>query len=368
LLLKVLRTGTDNDIVGAAFNSCARLWGKDSLEPHYHVIQNPEAEYLLDSHEATENVVKTVAEKGDALRIMEVFPKCVPEVQEPLEAALLTRPTLPVKEAAAALSHADEGTVRLATGLIGKVKEPDAAVKKAVGEALARWWQTWQDRRAKVDRVDDGEQSLEKASGVVEILLWTAGRVGVPATVLADVAKSRADDPRAKSIRLEAIRCLSSGKPTAATFETLEQLALGNDADVRVLATELVARLDPKRAAGLAEKTLSDRPSFERLVAAKAVSASKLGPVAAQVHYQPVVLPVLIAAKDVAPLAAVARDKKAADAARLGAVEGLGVMATEAAEKVLSEIGGEKGEDKELRKAAFRALRRSKRARRKASA
>ena len=38
------------------------------------------------------------------------------------------------------------------------------------------------------------------------------------------------------------------------------------------------------------------------------------------------------------------------------------------AEKVLSEIGGEKGEDKELRKAAFRALRRSKRARRKANA
>ena len=78
--------------------------------------------------------------------------------------------------------------------------------------------------------------------------------------------------------------------------------------------------------------------------------------------------PVLIESKDVAPLAAVARDKKAPDAARLGAVEGLAVMATEAAEKVLSEIGGAKDVDKELRKAAFRALRRSKRARRKANA
>jgi ParB family chromosome partitioning protein len=64
-------------------------------------------------------------------------------------------------------------------------------------------------------------------------------------------------------------------------------------------------------------------------------------------------------------LAKVARDRKAAEAARFGAVEGLGVMATEAAEKVLAEIGSAKDDEKELRKAAWRALRRSKRARKR---
>ena len=74
-------------------------------------------------------------------------------------------------------------------------------------------------------------------------------------------------------------------------------------------------------------------------------------------------LPLFVAEKDVTTLAAVAKDRTAPEAARFGAVEGLGVMATEPAEKVLVEIGTAKDDEKELRKAAWRALRRSKRAR-----
>ena len=77
--------------------------------------------------------------------------------------------------------------------------------------------------------------------------------------------------------------------------------------DKDVGAWILAARSDPKRAAGLADKVLSDRPTFNRLVEAKAVPAANVQGVAGQVHYQPVVLPVLIAAKDIPPLAAVAR-------------------------------------------------------------
>jgi len=60
----------------------------------------------------------------------------------------------------------------------------------------------------------------------------------------------------------------------------------------------------------------------------------------------------------------VARDRKKPEAARLGAIEGLGVMATEAAEAVLTQVGAADGDDEDVRKAAWRALRRSKRARR----
>src|SRR5205823_10644774 len=95
LLLKVLRTGDDSDIVSAAFTSARRLWGKDSLEPHYHVIQNPDAADLIEGESDLEGVLKDVSERGDPLRVMEVFPKCPQRVQEPLEAALLTRPNLP---------------------------------------------------------------------------------------------------------------------------------------------------------------------------------------------------------------------------------------------------------------------------------
>jgi ParB family chromosome partitioning protein len=364
LLLKVLRTETDGDIVSAAFTSARRLWGKESLEPHYHVIQNPYSADLLAEGGDLEDVLKTVAEKGDALRIMEVFPRCAADVQEPLESALLTRPNLPLKEAVAALAHADEGTVRLATRLIGRASDASDAVKTAVSAALTRWWGIWQERRAKVDRDENAEESLTKATECVESLLWAAGRVGVAPSVFAEIARARPDDPWAKPIRLEAARCLVMGRPSPTTTQVLEGLAVGTDADVRVLAADLLARSDPKRAAGLADKVLADRPTFNRLVEAEAVPAKQVEGMAAQVHYQPVVLPVLVAAKDIPPLAAVAKDRKAPEAARLGAIEGLGVMADEAAEKVLVEVGTAKDDDKDVRKAAWRALRRSKRARR----
>jgi ParB family chromosome partitioning protein len=396
LLLKTLRANTDYNTVTAAYTSARRLWGKDSLEPNYNLIQNPNANSYVNSVTEEGGALEPVVKKGDALRIMGVFPNCVPQIQDQLESALLTRPDQPVKEAVASLTHADEGTVRLATRILGRVANPDASVKTAVGTALTKWWTTWQERRAKSgavmpssdeddddydddDYYDDDDDdyggrpakavtpaaALAKAGELVESLLFTAGRVGVPTEVLAGVAKSRPDDPLARGIRLEAVRCLALGKVSPAVLDTLESLAVGPDADVRVLAAELLARFDPKRAAKLCEKMLSDRPSFNRLVAAGAITAANVTSAAANPHVQPVALPVFVAEKDVKTLAGVAKDRKAPEAARFGAVEGLGVMAAEPAEAVLVEIGTAKDDDKELRKAAWRALRRSKRARKR---
>lgn len=388
LLLKTVRTSTDYRLVMAAYASIRRLVGKESLEPNYNLLQNSNASSYADNVPDEGGALEPVVKKGNPLRIMEIFPNCSNQIQEQLETALLTRPDLPVKEATAALAHADEGTVRLATRLLGRVPNPDANVKNAIGNSLTKWWTTWQERRAKTsgampgsndddDYYDDDdyggskkvspEVALKKAGEVVESLLFTSGRVGVQTEAIANVAKSRPDDPLARSIRLEAVRCLALGKTPSAVLDTLESLAVGLDADVRVLATELLARFDPKRAAKLAQpdKALSDRPSFNRLVTTGAVTASNVATAAANVHYQPVALPVFVAEKDVKTLAAVAKDRKAPEAARYGAVEGLGVMATEPAEQVLVEIGTAKDDDKELRKAAWRALRRSKRARKR---
>ncbi len=54
------------------------------------------------------------------------------------------------------------------------------------------------------------------------------------------------------------------------------------------------------------------------MVTTAAVSASDVASAAANVHYQPVALPVFVAAKDVNTLATVAKDRKAAEAARFG--------------------------------------------------
>ena len=88
---------------------------------------------------------------------------------------------------------------------------------------------------------------------------------------------------------------------------------------------------------------------------------------AVQVHSQGVAVPHLAARHDVAGLAAVAGNRGFPEEARLGAVEGLAAAATEEAEAELVRRGQAEGEPEELRKAAWRGLRRSKRARQRAA-
>jgi ParB family chromosome partitioning protein len=87
---------------------------------------------------------------------------------------------------------------------------------------------------------------------------------------------------------------------------------------------------------------------------------------ASQVQYQGVALPHLVAAGDIEGLAVVVHNAKLPEATRLGAIEGLALMAQETAEAKLLEVGRDEKEDEDLRKAAWRGLRRSKRARQQA--
>jgi len=111
----------------------------------------------------------------------------------------------------------------------------------------------------------------------------------------------------------------------------------------------------------------SDRTSFQRVARTE---GAKLGEVARkaarQAHTQGVVLPILIAGRDTGGLAAVASDKALNEPTRLGAIEGLAALGLDEAEKALRGIGTSAKDDEEIRKAAWRGLRRSKRARAKA--
>jgi ParB family chromosome partitioning protein len=150
-------------------------------------------------------------------------------------------------------------------------------------------------------------------------------------------------------------------------LKVLEALAVGEDPEVRELAADAVARADPGRGAALAAKLLSDRVTFNRVAAREGERiADTLRGAAGQVHYQGVAVPRLSAGGDVPALAAVAGNKSASEETRLGALEGLAAMASPAAEAELECLGRAEGEPKELRKAAWRGLRRSRRARQKA--
>ncbi|QDU21891.1 HEAT repeat domain-containing protein [Urbifossiella limnaea] len=387
LLLKLLRTGHELDVLQAAFRAARRLFGAGSLEPHYALVQHEAAaDALADADAFGEDVMGAVTERGDVLRLLDIFPRCGPEVQASLEASLLSRAAIPTADARAALASTNEGTVRLAARLLGNAGAPDAATTAALAAALTKWTATWDERRTKPPagpvtmyppyttvRPDATDESVAAAmaptADALRALVWAACRLGATDRV-AELAVSRPDDPLFRPVRHDAVRALAAAAANEAVLAAMDALARGNDPVVRESAAAVLTRHDPARAAALLQPLASDRPSFTRLVAGRGLPAAAafVRGAVAQVHTLAVALPAVVAAKDVAALAAVAKDRKKPEAARLGAIEGLGVMAAPPAEAVLAEMGAADGDDEDVRKAAWRALRRSKRARHAAEA
>ncbi|HET8680707.1 MAG TPA: hypothetical protein VFM54_02355, partial [Micromonosporaceae bacterium] len=166
---------------------------------------------------------------------------------------------------------------------------------------------------------------------------------------------------------LAAVAALAVGTTSdREALAALESAASGADPDARALAADALAERDPARAGKLAEHLLPDRVAFNRMLTPgkRALNVDKpLRAAVSQPHYQGIALPHLVARGDVGALSAAAEDRKLPEATRLGAVEALGKVAAEPAEAKLRAIGLAQDEPVELRQAAWRALRRSKRAR-----
>jgi ParB family chromosome partitioning protein len=169
-------------------------------------------------------------------------------------------------------------------------------------------------------------------------------------------------------VRLEAVSALAAGDVKGAALAALEAVALqGDDPQARALTADALAARQPKRAAQLAEKLLPDRVSFNRLVGdllgGDPVVQPALRDAAAKGHYQGISLPHLVAAADVQALADVAGNRQLPELTRLGGIEGLGRLTGDEAAAALRTIGADETESTPLRKAAWKALRRVKRAR-----
>src|SRR5262249_26084265 len=83
LLMKALRVELGNDIVETAFTAMRRLFGRDSLQPHFALIQSPVAAYwVVQTEQLGVDVLKAVTERGDVRDIFDIFPRCVPKIQD----------------------------------------------------------------------------------------------------------------------------------------------------------------------------------------------------------------------------------------------------------------------------------------------
>jgi ParB family chromosome partitioning protein len=352
----------DNTVINQAIEAARKLWGAESLEPDYALVQNNK----LNAYQKRDPLDR-VCNRGDATRIIDILPKTTSGTQDDLARSVMTRKELPADAARKALSVQETRTCQLGAQIVGRLGVRAGNCESLLASALKYWRGEWEKKRQTMFQTGTKDASLEaQITPCVRALIWASGRLGVGYEQIMEAAETRPDDPLYRLLRLEAVAALANFKMTGNVADVLLRAAQGNDPAVRTLAADELGRGDPARAAQLAEKLLNDNTSFGRIADTKTVQLDPLLKSAVrQVHYQGVVLPPLLDRRDIETLTSLADDKSLPLVARLGAVEGLASLTSEDAEARLVRVGQREGEEEDLRKAAWRGLRRSRRARKK---
>ena len=277
LLLRLL--AENDDVVDGAMQAARRLFGRESLEPDYAVLQN-ESQEILDDYEAT---LARVRDQGEPRRVFEILPKCPDEVRATLATGLLNRAELPVAEALAALDSPDPTTAGVAARILGRAGVKAAKAGPEVVKALARWRKSWDEQRPSFDRSTGGivtgrAKRAEQLTACVRDLVWAAGRMGVAIESLTEAATVRPDDVEYYPIRLAAVLALNSVETSPGAIAALESAALAGDPSIRAAAAQAIAHRNPKRASDLANPLLSDRVGFLRLMLDGTVNVEETPP------------------------------------------------------------------------------------------
>ncbi|MBT3224158.1 MAG: hypothetical protein HN348_34250 [Proteobacteria bacterium] len=336
---RCIRSSDNWGIYEEAAASLRRLEGPDSLEPDYVFVCSQ-----MGSPE--DNTIQRLRERGDATRLLEVVadPGCDDEVAAPLLLALAERKPMPIDAAVAMLDDNRPGAPAVAGWLLGRAPKLKKAATTKLVKALDAALAHWHEQRKR-------QEDLEEATFAVTWLIWACAKHNVGgeqlATALTLVEKEAA------SIREAAIIALSL-QPNP---EVLEGALANADAAIRTTAADTLVRAAPERAKSV---SLDDRGSAERVLQG-GVSPPGLAAAARQVHTQGIVLPHLVKRKETKTLIDALASKE--EGVLHGAIEALGALGETKAEDKLRDFAIDEAHDEELRKAAWRALRRSKRAR-----
>ncbi|MEL6108626.1 MAG: HEAT repeat domain-containing protein [Planctomycetota bacterium] len=352
LLIDILST----DAGDIALPAARRVFGVESLEPDYAVLL---ADYFSDDALVQDQqCLKRVCESGDPKRIFDLLART--QFPNELAAALNARAPAPVAEAVAALESPHQEVVQVAASLIGRSGEKGNA--KGLGRVIEHWIARWEEKLREI--VFEGGYYfyvLETTTNLLSRLAWLAGKFDDTKSL--ELLLSRQPQERHfEPVRRAAIEALADCKLSKKALTAIEAYTNDQDAVIRRLAVEILAKNDAPRASKLSETLLSDRRVFDRLRRYEDIdtSAASIG-VVDHPQYQAIALPQLVIDTQVQPLTDVALDSDLADSVRLGAIEGLAQVGGAEVYEQLAAIGSDESVDEELRKAAWRGLRRAKR-------
>ncbi|MBL9104629.1 MAG: HEAT repeat domain-containing protein [Myxococcales bacterium] len=356
LIAERLREESWSATAQALAHSLRKLSGADSLEPDYVFLQANQASLEKDT-------LERLRQRGDPARLIALLPtiKRAEAYLAPVVQILLTRTPLPIDAAAPHLGSVHPRVAAVAAEIIGRAG-PSAA--KAHGKRLAEVTKAAREAwLAEHARLCDGKtHRLDEVTPPYKAALWASSRLDVAGDELVaavTLADGSAKPLPARPLRRQAALGLADGAGGKAGAEALRAvLRDSNDADLRSIAAAGLAARSADNAS-LVPLVLDDAASLARLV--PKTGTAGLRPAAGDVHRQGVVLAHLVAAGDGAALIAALKDKKTGETARLALVEALGKLPSDEARTALRTLGSTESEDEELRKAAWRALRRNKR-------
>ncbi len=409
LLVTLLRDDRNHRVIKAAGRSLRLIHGEDSVEPDYAFLEGKRPLELQP------DIIERLRERGDPQRILEVLPKVQnAELLPSLIAILTARSPLPIDAAVTSLRGSERGlTVAVAARILGTAgEELGEEESAALVEAGERWATRWAEEMAKVsgtatlnapsddddeyddddDDDDDDEYSdddydeddydeddegghvanfgvdtgkLAELEAPYLWLIWGCAQVGVGDALLIQASSAGGDDRRGQAIRRAGVIGLAGGEGelSEAARENLKALACGGDAELRALAAAALSGRDRSSASALVGELLDDGVSVARLLDGGVGEAAKASLIeaAGDTHRQGVALPYLVSIGDVLGLGARLRDTGLSEGIRLGIIEALARIATPDALDLLRAYGRDGEVDEELRKAAWRAVRRGQR-------
>ncbi|BBM84584.1 HEAT repeat domain-containing protein [Candidatus Uabimicrobium amorphum] len=356
VLQKIICNDDDYDVLQQARDSLRKISDVDSLVLEETLLQCS-MNMLEDSQ-----LDKFVAQSS----LADIF-TVVPKIKEAkIASALVTRvlekEDLVAKEALGALKGHDYKTTTLAAQIVARTKLTKAQYK-VVAEALTKLWDKLaidlENKRKNNSKILHMQDKLQACG----YLVWACGRIKAAKEVICAILQTK--DELLFHIHCICLCALENFSSDELVATTLKNTAQENMSFVRNFASFTLAS-QQKVDMAVATELIDHRNAAQHILQSSGKKALQLTDFVCQSHYQGILLPLFVEHKEVSILLDVAKNVENSDQARLGAIEGLAIIADDKAQKALEKIAKVKKQDKDICKAAWRALRRAKR-RQKAS-
>jgi ParB family chromosome partitioning protein len=198
----------------------------------------------------------------------------------------------------------------------------------------------------------------------LEQLIWAAGRNDAAEDILLEMATAHLDDAYFHPIRKAAIEALGALRPTEKNAQVMQAVAVNAEPALRQRAAAILSGFEKDLIRPMDPKQLYDHHSVACLQSH--LETDTLHAAMGSVHYQGVVVPLMIKEKNVEVLSRIAGDRNLPEVERSGAIEALARIDAPGVQAALIAIGEDNQKDEDLRKCAWRALKRFKRAQKKA--